>query len=250
MGSTIQGGGMALITCYECGTQISELATSCPLCGAPAVVPAGAAVQGESVHAPEETTLKSWGWLRWAAYLIALSIVFKLFGVLLSCVLFAAIAIWNSTDASKPVPRILATIGVIFIGLLLWFGVRYWANSPTTSPTAAAEASPTIEDPFIASSNVSQPSNPAVAAQEIAPPPPAPLPIPPQSRPKDEVAPAVAQNSTTPMPRQRSEKRMQLCQDQYDRDVSTISESASIAETAELYSRYQSKEARCIARAQ
>ena len=134
---------MALITCYECGAHISELATSCPLCGAPAVVPAIAAVQSGSVHAPEEETRKSWGWLRWTAYLLTLFIVFKLFGVLLSCVLFAAIAIWNNTDANKPVPRILATIGVLFIGLLLWFGVRYWANSPTISPTAAAQKNTT-----------------------------------------------------------------------------------------------------------
>ena len=85
---------MALITCKECGQQVSSRALKCPHCGAPA-----------SGRPP-----------------VAIGIVTALMGVLLFAGLFASRA-GEGSDASLVAP-IAVGIGVVAVGLALWLVLK------------------------------------------------------------------------------------------------------------------------------
>ena len=94
---------MALITCPDCETRISDLAPACPHCGRPA----DADLDAERVQ-PIELTAKHWKGLRMAGWAVALG------GALLA----------SSSLPGAGLIGVLAIFGGI--GMVAWSGFFAW----------------------------------------------------------------------------------------------------------------------------
>lgn len=104
---------MALISCPECGTQVSALAAACPKCAAPIAESSAAKVSGKPVVTTELTAKK---FKRQALIALALIVVGVVMGLNGS----------SSVDSGGAGFSTIAAIGwlMVLAGLVIWLVAR------------------------------------------------------------------------------------------------------------------------------